>query len=218
MNIDTATQLDTVDFEKGGGLLPVVAQHAHTGAILMLGYATRAALERTLAERVMWYWSRSRGALWKKGETSGNVQRLISLHLDCDADAVVARVVPAGPTCHTGEWSCFDAAPTLAALDQVIAERAQEAGETGSYTQRLLRDVNLRLKKLGEEAVELALACDRGDRERVAGEAADLLYHVLVACRGAGVTVEEVLAILDERRSVSATGAAPAAAGRAAAG
>jgi phosphoribosyl-AMP cyclohydrolase / phosphoribosyl-ATP pyrophosphohydrolase len=196
--ISAPAQLDALDFARCGGLLPVVAQHAHTGEVLMLAYADRAALEHTLAEGVMWYYSRSRARLWRKGDTSGNVQRLVALHADCDADAVVARVVPAGPACHTGEWSCFGAAPTLARLDGVIAARAGGA-QTGGYTQRLLTDANLRLKKLGEEAVELALACARGDAARVAEEAADLLYHAAVACRAAGVPLADVLAVLEAR-------------------
>jgi phosphoribosyl-AMP cyclohydrolase / phosphoribosyl-ATP pyrophosphohydrolase len=189
--------LDALDFDRAGGLLPVVTQHALTGEVLMLAYTNRAALERTLAEQVMWYWSRSRAALWRKGETSGNVQRVVSLHPDCDADALLARVLPAGPSCHTGAWSCFDAAPTLRALADVITARVEKPE---GYTGRLLADANLRLKKLGEEAVELALSCQRQDTAAVAEEAADLLYHVLVACRGAGVKLEDVLAVLEERR------------------
>jgi phosphoribosyl-AMP cyclohydrolase / phosphoribosyl-ATP pyrophosphohydrolase len=212
MIIDDAAQLDTLDFDRTGGLLPVVAQHARTGEVLMLAWATQESLALTLTERVMWYFSRSRGRLWHKGETSGSTQRLVSLHTDCDRDAIVALVLPDGPSCHTGAWSCFDAPPTLPALDAVIVERATTAGEGGksaSYTQRLLGDANLRLKKLGEEAVELALACERGDAPRIADEAADLLYHMLVACRGAGVATDEVMAALDSRRAVNASDAAP---------
>jgi phosphoribosyl-ATP pyrophosphohydrolase/phosphoribosyl-AMP cyclohydrolase len=199
MRIDERTHLDTIDFAKHDGIVPVIAQHAYSGEVLMLAFATREALERTLDEGVMWYWSRSRGSLWRKGDTSGNVQQLVSLHADCDSDAIVARIVPSGPSCHTGAWSCFEAAPTLAALDAVIATRAAATDER-SYTKRLLGDANLRLKKLGEEAVELALACERADTERVREEAADLLYHALVACRAAGVGVADVLAALDARR------------------
>jgi len=217
MNITTAAALDRIDFAKGGGLVPVVAQHAHTGDVLMLAYANRDALARTLDEGVMWYWSRSRGALWRKGDTSGGTQTLVSLHLDCDGDALVARVLPAGPSCHTGEWSCFDARATLSALDATIAQRAADADAAG-YTRRLLTDTNLRLKKLGEEAVELALACERGDRERAAEEAADLVYHALVACRAAGVGMDEVLAVLEERRAVSASDVARERGGTASAG
>ncbi|HSK20374.1 MAG TPA: bifunctional phosphoribosyl-AMP cyclohydrolase/phosphoribosyl-ATP diphosphatase HisIE [Longimicrobiales bacterium] len=198
MRIDDSAALDRLDFARGGGLIAVIAQHAHTGEVLMLAYANREALERTLAERVMWYFSRSRDELWRKGDTSGNVQRVVSLHGDCDGDAILARVLPAGPACHTGAANCFDAAPTLTALDRVITDRAQ-APAGSSYTQKLLSDHNLRLKKLGEEAVELALACEREDGERITEEAADLLYHALVACRAGQVSVEAVLAVLAGR-------------------
>lgn len=198
MILHDAAALDRLDFTKADGLLPVITQHALTGDVLMLAFVNREALERTLAERVMWYWSRSRSELWRKGDTSGSVQRVIEVHADCDNDAILARVLPAGPACHTGAATCFDAVPTLSRLDAVIAERAASRGD--SYTQRLLAEPNLRMKKLGEEAVELAVACAANDRSRVAAEAADLLYHVLVACRAAGVGLQDVLAVLEERR------------------
>ena len=198
MTIETPQDLDTLDFRRCGGLVPVVAQHADTGEVLMLAYASREALERTLAERVMWYHSRRRNALWRKGDSSGNVQHVVSLHSDCDADAVVALVRPAGPSCHTGDWSCFGALPALAALDAIIRQRA-DAATPGSYTRRLLEDGNLRLKKLGEEAVELAMACHREEPAAVAAETADLIYHALVACAAAGVDARAVLETLDER-------------------
>jgi phosphoribosyl-ATP pyrophosphohydrolase/phosphoribosyl-AMP cyclohydrolase len=159
----------------------------------------------------MHFRSRTRG-LWHKGETSGNVQRVLSLTVDCDGDAVLARVHPAGPACHTGTVSCFGPQPltALAAVDATIAERAEtlaaEVGANGSrpgltsYTQRLLHDRNLRLKKLGEETAELVLACADDDRARGVEEAADLIYHVLVALRGLGVGLSEVTAALEARR------------------
>ena len=182
-------------------LVPVVAQHARNGEVLMMGWSDREALERTLAQGRLWFWSRSRRRLWLKGESSGNELRVESLTLDCDGDALLARVRPAGPTCHTGERSCFGSSPTLVALADVIdSRRADAAGGDGSgYTARLLRDRNLRLKKLGEEATELALACAEaeasahGGGARVADEAADLLYHALVACAGAGIGLDLVL-------------------------
>lgn len=198
MKIDRAEQLDDLDFTKGDGLIPVVAQHARTGEVLMLGYANREALGRTLESGELWFWSRGRGRLWKKGETSGNVLRLVSLHCDCDGDALVARVQPTGPTCHSGTWSCFEAPPTLAALGKVLAERAETLPD-GSYTTRLLFDRNLRLKKVGEEAAELVLACADGESDRIVDEAADLVYHLLVACRAAGITPEDVLSALERR-------------------
>jgi phosphoribosyl-ATP pyrophosphohydrolase/phosphoribosyl-AMP cyclohydrolase len=200
MRLEEPRDLERIDFAKLGGLVPVVAQDVRTGVVLMVAFADREALEHTLRERRMWYFSRARATLWRKGETSGNEQRLRALHLDCDADTVLALVEPAGPACHTGARSCFEAAPLLQLLDDVIAERAALPDATGSYTARLLGDENLRLKKLGEEAAELVLACARGDAERAAEETADLLYHALVAARGTGVDLAAVLAALDRRR------------------
>jgi len=196
--------LDRLDFMKGNGLVTVVAQDARTGAVLMLAHADREALERTIATGEMHYHSRTRG-LWHKGATSGNVQRVISLAPDCDGDAVLARVAPAGPACHTGAVSCFgdDAtnADALSALDATIAKRhrSTEDDDSPSYTRRLLADRNLRLKKLGEEAIELAVACVDANPARAAEEAADLFYHALVALRAAGASLDDVRATLADR-------------------
>lgn len=208
MRLADVAALDRIDFAKQDGLVPVVTQDVHTGVVLMLAYANREALERTLREGRMWYWSRSRAALWRKGETSGHELQLHALHLDCDADTVLALVEATGPACHTGARDCFGASPVLAELGDVIAERAARPDAAGSYTRRLLDDANLRLKKIGEEATELVLACAAGDRERVAEEAADVWYHTLVACRAVGVDVRAVLGALAERRS-SAAGTSP---------
>ena len=206
---------DALDFAKMDGLVPVVAQHWLTGEVLMLGYATREALDASLETGRLTFHSRSRDALWMKGETSGNTLRVVSLTGDCDGDAVLARVDPAGPTCHTGDRSCFGAPPTLRGLADVLERRkaaadaeagdgSEGAGGSGrapsSYTVKLLRDRNLRLKKLGEEASELAVACADEDRERVKEEAADVVYHTLVAALAAGVSVEDVLEALEARR------------------
>jgi len=199
--------IDSLNFEKGGGVVTVVTQDARTGVVLMVAHADREALDRTLATGEMHYRSRSRG-LWHKGATSGNVQRVVSLAADCDGDAVLARVAPAGPACHTGAVSCFgDAAlgaDVLGTLDATIAERATAAGaeasERPSYTQRLLADRNLRLKKLGEEAAELVLACADEDAPRAAEEAADIVYHTLVALRAIGLSWDDVRRSLAERR------------------
>ncbi len=211
MKIRATQQLDALDFDRAGGLVPVVTQHAYTGEVLMVAWASREALEKTLATGEFWYHSRSRDALWHKGETSGNTLRLVSLHADCDADTVLARVLPAGPSCHTGAWSCFRAPPTLAALARTIEDRRTADPET-SYTARLMADRNLRLKKLGEEAAELAVACADGS-DRVAAEAADLVYHVLVACAEAGVGLGDVLEELDERQVTGDRSQRPAARG-----
>ena len=151
----------------------------------------------------MHYHSRSRG-LWHKGAQSGHVQRVVSLDADCDGDAVLALVEPAGPACHDGTTSCFGdaalAANTLASLDRVIATRVDDVdAAAASYTARLLGDRNLRLKKLGEEAAELVAACADGDRTRAAEEGADLVYHVLVALRASGAGLDDVLATLHAR-------------------
>ena len=157
----------------------------------------------------MHFRSRSRG-LWHKGATSGNTQRVITLERDCDGDAVLARVVPAGPACHTGTRSCFPAtsgsADAFSTLDQTIVDRASVDGDaqsTGapSYTRRLLHDRNLRLKKLGEESAELVTACADGDRERAIEEAADVFYHTTVALHALGAGLDDVRRVLDRRRA-----------------
>lgn len=215
--LEKPADLDAVRFAGPEGLVPVVAQDADAGIVLMVAWADREALERTLSSGRMHYWSRSRQALWTKGETSGNVQRLASLHLDCDGDTVLARVEPAGPACHTGRASCFgvgeaivagvppesnlagepgrrhgEAGPSfLPTLWRVLRERARERPD-GSYTVRLLDDPNLRTKKLGEETAELVAALSRSDPDQVREEAADLLYHLLVALLAQGVELEGV--------------------------
>lgn len=196
--------LGTLDFEKGQGLVTVVAQDARTGAVLMVAHADREALARTIETGEMHYRSRTRG-LWHKGATSGNTQRVVSLSRDCDGDAILARVTPAGPACHTGAVSCFgdDAlhADALSALDATIAARQQAAPEDDgkSYTRRLLADRNLRLKKIGEESAELVAACADADASRAAEEAADLVYHAIVALRAVGASLEDVRAVLASR-------------------
>lgn len=201
--LSTTTDLDALAFDRSGGLLPVVVQDADTGQVLMVGFANRVALEKTLETGEAHFWSRSRQALWRKGETSGNTLSVLSLHADCDADTVLVRARPAGPTCHTGEATCFGAGSgasvgTLGALDRTLAARAEERPE-GSYTVRLLDDGNLRLKKLGEETAELVAALATGDRDRAAEEAADLVYHLLVALRAEGLGADALLRALQDR-------------------
>ncbi len=197
-----ALDLDTLDFAKGGGLVTIVTQDASSGVVLMIAHADREALELSQQTGEMHYRSRSRG-LWRKGATSGNVQRVVSLSRDCDGDAVLARVRVAGPACHTGAVSCFgDAAfdaHTLASLDRVIDRRADESTGRASYTRRLLGDRNLRLKKIGEESAELVAALADGDAARAAEETADLVYHALVAARAANVRLIDVVRILEAR-------------------
>ena len=200
--LSVEADLDVLRFDERG-LVPVIAQDALRGEVLMLAWANREALERSLESRELTFWSRSRGRLWKKGETSGNVLRVVSLHADCDGDAVLARVEPFGPACHTGDRSCFGVVPAgsdpLGELWGVLEARAALL-PVGSYTTRLLADGNLRLKKLGEETAELVAALATSDGERARAEAADLLYHVMVALLAAGVSLDDLLAELSARR------------------
>jgi phosphoribosyl-ATP pyrophosphohydrolase/phosphoribosyl-AMP cyclohydrolase len=210
--------LESLKFWENG-LLPVVTQDASSGAVLMVAFANREALARTLETGQMHYWSRSRQELWHKGATSGNYQNLISLHMDCDGDTLLARVHQMGPACHTGESTCFGELPadadaegpdlggniraapceeTLPNLWATLQSRASRRPE-GSYTVRLLNDENLRLKKLGEETAELLLALAKEDGDRIRGEAADLVYHLLVALLASGVTLDGLLSELDSR-------------------
>jgi phosphoribosyl-ATP pyrophosphohydrolase/phosphoribosyl-AMP cyclohydrolase len=191
------------------GLVPVVAQDARTDEVLMLAYASREAVEKTLSSGEAHYYSRSREEIWRKGETSGNNQEVVEVRLDCDGDALLYRVEPAGPACHTGEMSCFftsladsggeisDLGRTLTRLAGTIAGRRREMPE-GSYTAKLLdRGTGYTAQKVGEEAVEVVVAALEG--EKLAEESADLLYHLLVLLEGRGVGVEEVARVLDER-------------------
>jgi phosphoribosyl-AMP cyclohydrolase / phosphoribosyl-ATP pyrophosphohydrolase len=199
-------ELGAVDFERGGGRVMVVTRDARTGAVLMVAEADAQAVAQTLRTGWMHYRSRTRG-LWKKGETSGNVQRLLRLTVDCDHDALLADVEPAGPTCHTGAESCFGetglSAGAFLRLDAVVRERAATQPSAESFTHRLLTDRNLRLKKLGEEMAELVTACADADAPRAVEEAADVVYHLTVALRALGVGLREVEETLHARSASS---------------
>jgi phosphoribosyl-AMP cyclohydrolase / phosphoribosyl-ATP pyrophosphohydrolase len=193
----------TLDFDKGGGRITVVTRDARTGAVLMVAHADREALARTESTGEMHYTSRTRG-LWRKGETSGNVQKVVRLTPDCDADTVLADVLPAGPACHTEAMSCFglvgEQSGALARLDAVVRARALAGSSEGTgHTRELLGNRNLRLKKLGEEMAELVTACADGDPGRAVEEAADVLYHLTVALRALGVGLDAVGVALDAR-------------------
>lgn len=215
-------QLDSLTWNDQG-LIPVIAQSVADGEVLMMAWANREALEKSLLTGELHFWSRSRGALWKKGETSGNVLTLSSLHADCDADTLLALVSPAGPACHTGDDTCFGelfdpgeivpdpaatgspdapaitAETTLPAVFATLEARLRDRPE-GSYTVKLLDDENLRIKKIGEEAAELVHALSKGQKARAAEEAADLIYHTLAALLAEGVTLSDVLRELESRR------------------
>ncbi|HEY1585883.1 MAG TPA: bifunctional phosphoribosyl-AMP cyclohydrolase/phosphoribosyl-ATP diphosphatase HisIE [Polyangia bacterium] len=193
-------------------LTAAVVQHALTGRVLMLGYMDDEALQKTRESGEVWFWSRSKKRLWKKGETSGNVLKLVDLKADCDADAWLVRALPAGPTCHTGSQTCFgtdgkEPAPTeLEALYQTIVARKNAPPDTTtntkSYVRQLLEE-NRVGQKIGEEANELAAEILSGSKERVIAEAADLFFHALVGLAARDVTLEEVARELHRRAGTS---------------
>jgi len=200
-----ATVLDParLDWGKGDGLLPLIVQHAHDGRVLMLGYTDRSALEHTLATREVHFWSRSKQRLWRKGESSGHVLALVSIAADCDRDALLAQALPQGPTCHRGTPSCFDGAvpahPWLNELEALIAARGG-TDPASSYVAKLLAATPARrAQKVGEEGVEVALAAATGDIDGLRGEAADLLFHLLVLLRGAGLSYVDIVGELARR-------------------
>jgi phosphoribosyl-AMP cyclohydrolase / phosphoribosyl-ATP pyrophosphohydrolase len=226
-----------IDYDARG-LVPAVVQDARTGEVLMLAWQDQAALAQTLATGKATFFSRSRDALWVKGETSGNTQAVRGVATDCDADAILLRVDPAGPACHTGARSCFFRAveakapsavtatrapappappatrapapagtgpgghrtpgETLAALEAVLRER-KTSPPPGSYTAKLFADEALRHKKVGEEATELVIASMRGNKEEIAWEAADLVYHTLVLLQAHGMGLAELAVALESR-------------------
>jgi phosphoribosyl-ATP pyrophosphohydrolase/phosphoribosyl-AMP cyclohydrolase len=189
------------------GLVPCVVQDWHTGEVLTVAYMNAEALARTRATGEMHFWSRSREQLWHKGEESGNTQAVRAIRYDCDADTILALVEPTGPACHTGERTCFHRgelepdAPfqTLSALERTVAERARVMPE-GSYTAALLADPAKVGEKVEEEAEEVARAAREESDERVAEEAADVLYHLIVLLRGRGLSLEDAGRVLDGRR------------------
>lgn len=200
-----AFDVDALDWGKGDGLLPLVVQHAHDGRVLMLGYTDRDALQRTLASGEVHFWSRSKQRLWRKGESSGHVLELVSLARDCDGDTLLAQALPHGPTCHRGTPSCFDggvrAHPWLNELEALIDARAG-ADRASSYVAKLLAaEPSLRAQKVGEEGVEVALAAATGRRDELVGEAADLVFHLLVLLRGADLAFADVVAELARRHA-----------------
>ena len=199
-------QIETLAWEKSKGLVPAVVQDAGTGQVLMLGYMNREALGKTLDTGRVTFWSRSRGCLWTKGDTSGNWLALSGIRTDCDADALLISAVPSGPTCHRGTDTCFDeqatVAPALAflgRLDRLIAQRERQR-PAGSYTTRLFEAGVTRIaQKVGEEGVETALAAAVGEKQDTLNESADLLYHLLVLLRASGAGLEDVVSTLQAR-------------------
>ena len=208
------TTIDDVKFDERG-LVPAVVQDAQTRGVLMLAYMNAESLKRTLETGETWFWSRSRAQLWHKGETSGNTQRVVDVFLDCDGDALVVRVEPAGPACHTGQTSCFhnviqaagepqenagDLGEVLSALHALVEARKRERPQ-GSYTTYLFDEgLDKILKKIGEESSETIIAAKNDDRGALTKESCDLLYHLIVLLVERGVTLTDVRNELVRRR------------------
>jgi phosphoribosyl-ATP pyrophosphohydrolase/phosphoribosyl-AMP cyclohydrolase len=197
--------LDEIKFDERG-LVPAIVQNAKTREVLMLAYMNQESLARTIETKQTWFWSRSRQELWHKGATSGNTQEVVSLALDCDGDAIVVLVKPAGPACHTGTVSCFNVTQDenlgslLSRLYQLIGDRERERPE-GSYTTYLFDEgIDKILKKLGEESAETIIAAKNDDNRRLVAEVSDLVYHLLVLLVARGVSLEEIANELKQRR------------------
>jgi phosphoribosyl-ATP pyrophosphohydrolase/phosphoribosyl-AMP cyclohydrolase len=197
----------TIDFGKGDGLVPAVVQDADSGAVLMLAYMNREALEQTLARKRAVFFSRSKQRLWEKGETSGHTLEVVDVVADCDNDTVLVMARPRGPACHNGTLTCFGDEPRsaagevafLAKLEAVIESRAREKPEN-SYTARLLdKGIAKVSQKVGEEGVETALAGASESDQKVIEESADLLFHLLVLLRARGLTLAQVVRQLESR-------------------
>jgi phosphoribosyl-AMP cyclohydrolase / phosphoribosyl-ATP pyrophosphohydrolase len=208
MLIAEIQQAEALDWGKTGGLLPAIVQDAFDGRVLMQAWMNREALVCTLESGRVTFWSRSRNALWTKGETSGHFLALDSIHADCDRDSLLVLATPEGPTCHLGTDSCFgDAASVtpglafLAQLDTLVAQRQQER-PGGSYTTKLFDEGLRRIaQKVGEEGVEVALAAATGSEEDLCNESSDLLYHLLVLLRARSLPFSSVIATLKERHN-----------------
>jgi len=204
--------LDRLDWDKNGGLLPAIVQHADNGSVLMLGYMNREALRATLERGRVVFYSRSKQRLWQKGESSGHELELCSVRADCDADTLLISARPSGPVCHTGTTTCFGDEPAAAAvplsflleLERIIAQRIAESPE-GSYTARLhASGVRRMAQKVGEEGLEVALAGCAEDDGALIGECADLIYHLLVLLRSRSLSFGQIVEELRARHAARA--------------
>jgi len=192
------------------GLIPAIVQDVRTREVLTLAYMNAESFARTVETKETWFWSRSRNKLWHKGETSGNTQKVVEVLLDCDGDAIVVLVDPAGPACHTGARSCFDSAGTaqLITTDQLLdrlydlVKEREKARPTGSYTAYLFDEgLDKILKKLGEESTETIVAAKNNEDERLISEVADLVYHLIVLLVARGISLDQIRAELGRRRT-----------------
>ncbi|MBX3713269.1 MAG: bifunctional phosphoribosyl-AMP cyclohydrolase/phosphoribosyl-ATP diphosphatase HisIE [Lysobacter sp.] len=202
MRIDAALDADTLAWGKQDGLLPVVVQDADTRRVLMVGYVNREALRVTLDSGHVTFYSRSKQRLWTKGESSGNVLEMTAIEADCDRDTLLVQARPRGPTCHLGTTSCFPSAPgdVLGALQALIRRRDAER-PPGSYTTTLFEAGVKRIaQKVGEEGLETALAAVVEEDGPLLGEAADLLYHLVVLLQARGLSLADALKVLEQRQ------------------
>ena len=193
------------DFTKtADGLLPAIIQDDHTGKVLMQGYLNKEAFQKTLDEKVVWFYSRSKQRLWKKGETSGNELQVCSVRLDCDLDSILIKVIPLGPVCHTGADTCFNEINTVSYdwikhLEAIIEQR-QKSGDSKSYVASLFeKGINKIAQKVGEEAVEVVIEAKDDNEELFLNESADLLFHYLILLQAKGYKLSDVLEILKSR-------------------
>ena len=197
--------MDQIDFSKGNGLVPVVIQDNTTLQVLMVGYMNEEAFKKTIEEKKVTFYSRSKNRLWTKGETSGNYLYVEEISTDCDKDSLLIKAKPAGPTCHTGSTSCFGeetAKGFLYELEHVISERIDNNAED-SYTNKLFKKgINKVAQKVGEEAVELVIEAKDDNIDLFKNEAADLVYHLLILLKAKGISLQRVEEVLQERHSV----------------
>ena len=193
---------DRLDFNKAGGLLPCIVQDARTLCVLMLGYMNKEALQKTLKEKRVVFFSRSKGRLWTKGEVSGNYLNLVEIAVDCDQDTLLVKAHPEGPVCHTGSATCFSQSNknnNLSFLEETIANR-KENPLAGSYTSSLLgAPIGKVAQKVGEESVELIIEAMGNNKALFINEAADLMYHYLVLLAAKGSSLAEVIEVLEKR-------------------
>jgi phosphoribosyl-ATP pyrophosphohydrolase len=198
------TSLPTLDFSKLDGLVPCVIQDAQTNVVLMVGFMNQEALQKTIEEKKVTFYSRTKQRLWTKGETSGNFLHVVDIKVDCDKDSILIKARPAGPVCHTGADTCFEEsnqAWTLNALQELIITRKRNP-QPGSYTNSLFeKGINKIAQKVGEEAVELVIEAKDDNRELFLGEAADLMYHYLVLLAAKEYRLEDVLDVLQQRHA-----------------
>jgi len=194
--------IESLRFDKLDGIIPAVVQDAKTGKVLMLGFMTREAIQKTLNDKRVTFYSRTKQRLWTKGESSGNHLELVDIRVDCDSDTLLVKVNPAGPVCHTGADTCFSEKNSdlgLNFLENIIADRKLNPIE-GSYTNSLFdAGINKIAQKVGEEAVELVIESKDSNRELFLGESADLIYHFLVLLAAKNVKLSEVLEVLTKR-------------------